>query len=392
MNKNNKIIFLTIAISMLTLGCIENQDVTPAVKALPEFQQFMKENPNAKISITYWSKEEVTASSNEINQKCDRNVTPVAMYRAIMTEGELKIIAWINAENNKPLCIISEGKPSNTIVPTTIPTAGQTVVPTTVSRFRVGPTVRIRPINDEIKNGQDGMVELYMDNPSLNDVSLNVDIRINIPSGIHIIGEGFGEISGTVYGTFSVLPGNAKTIYITVKADKNGDFSAQFSGLYWPGDNKDAYQPISLTHPFKVIISPILTSTVTPTVVPTVAPTYNPQLKSHDIHVGPGKLNGNGLNCDTCHGFPLNPVTINSQGGPGEHSVCEQCHAPPPDVFSPSNGNLITIHLSRGKYCTDCHSVASEHQQGKKCELCHTQSQESNSHVNGGKLCLNCHN
>jgi len=30
-----------------------------------------------------------------------------------------------------------------------------------------------------------------MDNPSLNDVTFNVDARINIPSGIHMYGEGF---------------------------------------------------------------------------------------------------------------------------------------------------------------------------------------------------------
>ncbi|MDP2840809.1 MAG: hypothetical protein Q8O17_00855, partial [Candidatus Methanoperedens sp.] len=43
--------------------------------------------------------------------------------------------------------------------------------------------------------------------------------------------------------------------------------------------------------------------------------------------------------------------------GPGHFSVCEQCHAPPPDSLKPSYGNLVTIHLSRGKYCTNCHGT-----------------------------------
>lgn len=121
-------------------------------------------------------------------------------------------------------------------------------------KFRIGPTVRIRPLNDEIKRNQDGMVELYMDNPSLNDVTLTVDARISVPSGIHVYGQGFGSAAaaGMVYGTFEVPPGGARTINIVIKAEKIGDFNAQFIGTYYPGDNKDAYQPISLTHPFKV--------------------------------------------------------------------------------------------------------------------------------------------
>lgn len=163
----------------------------------------------------------------------------------------------------------TEGNTStNTATPTSTPTATQTTViptqtPTVVmtteekkveGKFRVGPTVRIRPLNDEINKNQDGLIELYMDNPSLNDIPLSVDARISVPSGIHVYGQGFGEAgaAGMVYGKFDVPPGSARTINIVIKAEKIGDFSAQFSGMYWPGGNKDAYQPISLTHPFKV--------------------------------------------------------------------------------------------------------------------------------------------
>lgn len=161
--------------------------------------------------------------------------------------------------------------PTNTTTATATPTAATaTVQPTVITpvqttqapvsttvekKFRSGPTVRIRPLNDEIKKDQDGLVELYMDNPSLNDVTLTVDARISVPSGIHVYGQGFGEAAaaGMVYGKFEVPPGSARTINIVIKAEKIGDFSAQFTGTYYPGDNKDAYQPISLTHPFKVL-------------------------------------------------------------------------------------------------------------------------------------------
>ena len=155
---------------------------------------------------------------------------------------------------------------TTTVTSTSTATAIQTVVttqvPTTVAttvgekKFRVGPTVRIRPLNDVISQDQDGLIELYMDNPSLNDVTLSVDARISVPSGIHVYGQSFGEAgaAGMVYGKFEVPPGTVRTINIVIKAEKIGDFSTQFTGTYWPGDNKDAFQQISLTHPFKVTV------------------------------------------------------------------------------------------------------------------------------------------
>ncbi len=74
----------------------------------------------------------------------------------------------------------------------------------------------------------------------------------------------------------------------------------------------------------------------------------------HSIHIGTGTVN---LNCDTCHGSPPKVPKVEPGQGPGHYSVCEQCHAPPPDNLKPSNGNLVTIHLSRSKYCTNCHGI-----------------------------------
>lgn len=155
---------------------------------------------------------------------------------------------------------------------TSTPTLTPSITTTVTDKFRVGPTVSMRPLNDVISKDQDGLVELYMDNPSLNDVTLSVDVRISVPSGIRMYGEGFVQgfgNDGFVYtGLFAVPPGSVRTINIAFKSEKTGDsdfvFSAQFSGMYWPGGNKDAYQPLSLTHPFKVV------STTTPPPAPPV--------------------------------------------------------------------------------------------------------------------------
>jgi len=75
----------------------------------------------------------------------------------------------------------------------------------------------------------------------------------------------------------------------------------------------------------------------------------------HNIHIGPSTV---GLQCDTCHGFPPKIPTVDKTGeGPGHYSVCENCHAAPPDSLKPSFGNLIVVHLSRAKYCTNCHGT-----------------------------------
>ncbi|MCQ1535371.1 hypothetical protein FTO70_06640 [Methanosarcina sp. KYL-1] len=121
-------------------------------------------------------------------------------------------------------------------------------------KFRVGPVVKLRPVNDVIESGKDGLIEMYMDNPTVNEVNLSVDMRISVPAGIHVNGEGFGQAAaaGTVHGMFTVPPGEARTVYINVKADQVGTFTLHLSGLYYPENNKDSYYPISLTHPFTV--------------------------------------------------------------------------------------------------------------------------------------------
>jgi hypothetical protein len=123
-------LILIIGLAIVFSGCTGSQDVTSVVKALPEVQLFMNEHPNAVITVTYWSKEEVTQSLQEISQQCDKSITPVAMYKAIVSEGNIKIISWINAENQIIICSITQGSgspqtstPIQTSVSTKAPTA-----------------------------------------------------------------------------------------------------------------------------------------------------------------------------------------------------------------------------------------------------------------------------
>jgi hypothetical protein len=134
------------------------------------------------------------------------------------------------------------------------PSVGQTVIKAVEGKFRVGPTVRIRPLNDVINKSSDGIIEIYLENPGINDVPLTAEIHITVPSGINVYGQGFGDAqaAGVLYAKMVVPPGVVRTAYINIKAEKTGNYYAQLSGLYYPGENKDNYQPLSFTYPFIV--------------------------------------------------------------------------------------------------------------------------------------------
>jgi len=175
--------------------------------------------------------------------------------------------------------------PSPSPTPTPSPTpevtpspSPATPTPTTPApseeKFRVGPTVVLRPVVDVIEKGQEGIVELYMDNPSLNDVVLHLDAHVIVPAGLHIHSEQYAwaTAAGVAYApAFEIPPGTARTISIHVKADETariGSYTLHFSGLYYPGNNKDLYNPISLTYPLEVREIPTPTPAETPTPTP----------------------------------------------------------------------------------------------------------------------------
>lgn len=134
-----------------------------------------------------------------------------------------------------------------------ISTAGSAVA-TKEQTFRVGPTVRLRPLNSEINKSADGLVEVFMNNPNLNDCTLEVDMAVDVPSDIYIYAEDGGLTggAGTVTGHFTVPPGASRTITLHIKGENVGTFPVHFSGMYWPGNSKDKWNPINLDSSFEV--------------------------------------------------------------------------------------------------------------------------------------------
>ena len=149
-------------------------------------------------------------------------------------------------------CIVSAEDTHNSVANDSVNSQHMTQV--TEGKFRTGPTVRIRPLSDVINKSSDGLIEIYLENPGVNDIPLTAEIHITVPSGIDVYGQGFGDAqaAGVLYAKMVVPPGSVRTAYITIKAEKTGNFYAQLSGTYYPGENKDKYQPLSFTYPFIV--------------------------------------------------------------------------------------------------------------------------------------------
>lgn len=129
------------------------------------------------------------------------------------------------------------------------------------AKFRVKPIVKLRLVNSKIGKYEDGMVELYMINPIVNDVLLEVDLEISVPSGIYIyaVDELMPEDARTVAGHFSVPPGSSRIIRIDIGGTEIGNFSLHFSGMYWPDGNNDEWYPISFDSPIEVLEPSLLT-------------------------------------------------------------------------------------------------------------------------------------
>ena len=61
-----------------------------------------------------------------------------------------------------------------------------------------------------------------------------------------------GAGAGTVTATYEVPPGSSRTIAMRMFPTETGEFTTDARVLYWPGDNRDAFNQFSLTHSFNV--------------------------------------------------------------------------------------------------------------------------------------------
>ena len=118
---------------------------------------------------------------------------------------------------------------------------------TKIPEFFVNPTVEINMANNVSSSDRNGVMEVMVVNSPLNNVNLNIDLHINVPSDIHVYGDGF-EITPRddgYYCAFEVPPGTREVFQVYFRSEEIGEFNFTLDGLYYPKGNKDFSNSIS---------------------------------------------------------------------------------------------------------------------------------------------------
>lgn len=158
-NKKYLLIGLMIVI-VSSIGCVES-DINSAVNALPQVQQYLKEHPDAKITTIFVSKEEVEKMSQDINNQCDKTITPIDMYKVTMTDKGLKIISWFDATNKNLICSSTES--INKDIPGTVQTT-PTIIPKVTEIVATPTTIEPTANTPVSKSGNKILIEHYEKN------------------------------------------------------------------------------------------------------------------------------------------------------------------------------------------------------------------------------------
>jgi hypothetical protein len=133
--------------------------------------------------------------------------------------------------------------------------ATSTLVEEPEQAFRFEPTVTFQSFNSEINKKQNGTIEFFLKNPSLNNVTLEVDLNIGIPSDISYIYSEDGSLSrgvGAANKHFSVSPGTSKIVTLNFTGEKTGTLFVHSDVKYWPGKNKNDLSTMSQDSVVKV--------------------------------------------------------------------------------------------------------------------------------------------
>ena len=158
----------------------------------------------------------------------------------IFREGYEPYSIKLNVESNKKYVIsakLTQRKTTNHIL----------------NKFREKPTINLYLPVDTFKTNENGVIELVIKNPSVNDVTLCGELNVRVPS--NVIVEGGDGVGGAGYysKTFTVQPGDSKEISLYIKCQNPGRYLVHAKVYYYIDKNKDNYEVITLTKPINVL-------------------------------------------------------------------------------------------------------------------------------------------
>ncbi len=120
--------------------------------------------------------------------------------------------------------------------------------------MRVGPSVRLDVRQDKITTDQDAVIDLFWNNSALNDLDVMIEVSVDVPTGLYMYSQdgAMACAAGRCQAIFRAPPGSVRNMPIKVKADRKGDYFIHMNGRYWPENDRDNWNPVSLSTPIDV--------------------------------------------------------------------------------------------------------------------------------------------
>lgn len=94
---------------VLVSGCVGQQDLTPLVKGIPQFQEFLKDHPNADVRIVKLSEDYVSKNIASIKAECGEQIEVKAYYKATITENNDMAVAYLDVDTQDLICFYRGG-------------------------------------------------------------------------------------------------------------------------------------------------------------------------------------------------------------------------------------------------------------------------------------------
>jgi len=104
-------------------GCVNSGDLTQFVKQLPEIQEFLKDHPNAEISITLFSSDYIKNNTEKVPENCLPFIDKEKDYYNVhIKENDNEIAVFVSYDDKKVVCVQRNGTYNTTTNTTETPT------------------------------------------------------------------------------------------------------------------------------------------------------------------------------------------------------------------------------------------------------------------------------
>ena len=247
------LVALALAASVLTTGATYGQQATPSESAVTVVTVEVEPErpaPGAMITVTASVINDETSAVQETLKVIADNVV-LASQLVTLSPGEAKDVRFTFEAPESQFTSITVGDVTELIafaVPEEVeyPSAGV---------MRVGPSVRLHTVRNQITSSQDALVDLFWSNSELNDLPVRIEVSLDVPSGLFVYSQdgALACSAGRCMGMFESVPGTVINMPIVLKTDSVGEYMVRLTARYWPAGQRERWTPISLSIPVNAV-------------------------------------------------------------------------------------------------------------------------------------------